>query len=69
MSEPRPYQCINCERLGQCTETDADKVLASYVCDRWKECSPEVYAARCQAVQLFGRSGILAAIAKDLKED
>lgn len=67
--QPSPYQCINCSRLGYCSETSAEKVTAGYYCSRWQEAQPEVYAARYQIVQLFGISGLKAVIAKDLKED
>lgn len=66
---PSPYQCINCNHLGHCPETSDEKVMAGYYCSRWQETSPEVYSARYQIVQLFGKSGLKAVISKDLKED
>lgn len=67
--QPNPFQCINCGHLGSCSETSADKVMTGYYCSRWQETAPEVYAARYQIVQLFGRSGLQAVISKDLKEE
>ncbi len=64
-----PYQCINCIHLGHCTETSPEKLMAGYYCSRWQEALPEVYAARHQAIQLFGISGLKAVISKDLKEE
>jgi len=69
MSSPSPYQCINCGHLGHCSETDADKVMTGYSCTRWKEVRPEVYAARLNIVNLFGKQGINAIVQKDLKEE
>ena len=62
-------QCINCVHLGHCADTSAEKVVQGYVCSRWQEASQEVYAARYQIVQLFGKSGLKAVISKDLKEE
>lgn len=66
---PPPYQCINCENLGGCRETDVDKVLAMYCCERWKEVEPAVYAARLDVFRLFGRAGLKAIVSKELEED
>lgn len=62
-------ECINCLQLGQCTETDVDKVMAHYYCVNWREAPAEVSAARIQAVNMFGRAGVLAVINKDLKDE
>lgn len=43
--------------------------MTGYYCSRWQEVQPEVYAARYQIVQLFGKSGLKAVISKDLKEE
>ncbi len=69
ITQPSPYQCINCSNLGHCSETSPDRVMEGYVCSRWQEVSQEVYAARYQIVQLFGKSGLKAVISKDLKEE
>ena len=68
MSDPL-HQCINCNHLGSCPETDVDKVMEGYSCQRWEEVRPEVYAARIQVVNLFGKPGLKAVVQKDLKED
>lgn len=64
-----PHQCINCDYLGHCSETDADKIIAGYSCDRWKEGKPEICAARIHIITLFGKQGAKAVLQKDLKEE
>lgn len=62
-------QCLNCSRLGSCVETSSQKVSTGYVCSNWKETSAEVYAARYQAIKLFGNAGLNAVIHKDFQEE
>ncbi len=64
-----PFQCINCKRLGHCAETNEDKVLSGYYCDRWEEVRPEILAARQQIIQLFGKQGVKAVVSSDQDEE
>jgi hypothetical protein len=68
MSAPH-IQCLTCKHLGHCRETSADKVMASYKCERWEETRPEIYAARYNIVTKFGRKGVEAVVTQDLQQE
>ena len=52
------YECLNCELMGDCAETDAQKTRENYYCERWKAAPNAVVAARGQILQDFGDQGL-----------
>jgi hypothetical protein len=58
-------ECVTCNKLGRCTETDAHKILSHYVCHRFEEVGPEVVHARCDTINKFGKAGLTALLEPD----
>lgn len=55
-------ECINCSHLGDCTETDVQKLLSHYRCDRWEEVPQEKLKARIDSVNRYGVAAAQALI-------
>jgi len=51
-----PVSCLGCQRLGVCQEATADKILASYCCDRWQAAPEAAYHARLVTISRHGRA-------------
>lgn len=62
-------ECINCSRLGQCKETDAQKLLGHYRCDRWEATSQEETQARIDAITRFGIGAAQALVTMNEEEE
>jgi hypothetical protein len=63
------YQCLNCFHLGKCKETDEDKVLRGYHCDRWEEVEKEIVIARNNIISLFGIQGVKSILSTDVSTE
>lgn len=48
--------CLSCNRLGKCNETDLKKVLNDYSCVLYQPVEAPVYWARAQMMEDFGDS-------------
>jgi hypothetical protein len=48
--------CLSCQRLGVCSETNEEKVRLSYTCDLFTGAPEPVYLARLEMMRKFGES-------------
>jgi hypothetical protein len=54
-------ECLACSMLGECNETNVDKVLVGYTCQLFREAPEPVYTARVETMQEYGdRNAVLA---------
>lgn len=54
--------CLSCQRVPSCTETDAVKLSTSYRCPSFLPVEKEVYEARLDALNLYGPRVALQAL-------
>lgn len=49
--------CVGCERLGNCSTVDEEKLLTGYYCGDWREAHQAKVVARQQILYKFGSAG------------
>lgn len=62
------FECLNCDRMGDCTETSEERALQKYSCDRWAPAQNAVVAARNQIMQDYGNQGLQSILTTKPKE-
>ena len=62
------YECLNCELVGDCSETNAERAKQKYCCERWTAAPNAVVQARNQILLEFGDQGLQSILTTKPKE-
>ena len=64
-------QCLNCRHLGQCPDTDEEKLRTQYHCVLWEGAPSEIVHARNDFITNFGDAALTTLLTTDTtpKED
>ena len=66
----RSRECVLCRYLGNCEETNGQKLLSHYVCVSYQEeAQEEIIRARLDIINKFGSAGVSSVISPETQKD
>lgn len=66
----RNPECLHCSHLGNCAQTDGQKLLDHFLCPLYmEEEREEIIKARLDVINKFGSAGVQSVISPDAQKE
>ena len=63
------FECLNCRKVGNCSDTNEEKAQQKYCCELWEATSPSIINARNKILLNFGTQGLRSILTTKPKEE